>query len=305
MDIKFDINHLLSDKRLILLDGGMGTMLINAGIAKDVTPESWNITNPEDIYNIHDQYYKAGSDIILTNTFGGTRVKLDTKEEGNKVEEYNKIAVSIAKKACPYGKFVAGDIGPTGEFLPPVGKATNELFFDSFKEQAKFLIDSKVDLLYVETMYDIEEAKEAIKAIKEIDDHIPVFTSITFKKTKKGFFTIMGDSVKKCMEELKQFGISAVGTNCTLTSNEMIPLISEIKIVLENLKWDIPIIAKPNAGNPELKDGKAIYPTNDLEFSLDMENMISNGANIIGGCCGTTPEYIRQLALFKKRPLRL
>lgn len=268
----------------------MGSLLLSAGLSSGEPPERWNVTRPEKVREIHQAYFSAGSDIVLTNTFGATRAKLSRKKEEQNVEEYNTHAVEIARSVCPEAAYVAGDIGPTGDFLPPVGNATVEKFQTNFREQARILSDAGVDLFFIETMCDIREAEAAVKAAKSVSS-IPVFVSMTYKKTKRGFFTIMGDSVETCIKRLEPLKVNAIGANCTVESSEMVELIPSL-----NQFTDLPIIAKPNAGTPRLRHGETVYTATPEDFAKDIKRMVVEGASIVGGCCGTDPKYLEKIA---------
>ncbi len=267
----------------------MGSRLIDLGLQPGTPPESWNITQPEKIKQIHLEYFSAGSDIVLTNTFGGSRLKLEAHGHGDKVKEYNTRAVELAKEICPPKGYIAGDIGPSGKFLPPVGSITEQELIESFIEQTTILAEADVDLFFIETMVDLKEAEIAVKAAKRVSN-IPIFASITYKKTKRGFFTIMGNSIEQCSEVLKEAGADAIGANCTISSEEMVDLIP----LIAN-STDLPIIAKPNAGQPQLIEGKTIYLSKPAEFTRDIQQMIKNGATIVGGCCGSNPKFIKEI----------
>ena len=273
----------------------MGSRLIDFGLQPGTPPESWNITHPEKIKQIHLEYFSAGSDIVLTNTFGGSRLKLEAHGHGDKVKEYNTKAVEIAKEICPPNGYIAGDIGPSGKFLPPVGSITEQELIESYSEQTKILAEAEVDLFFIETMVDLKEAEIAVNAAKEASN-IPVFASITYKKTKRGFFTIMGDSVEQCSKVLREAGVDAKGANCTISSEDMIDLIP----LIAN-STNLPIIAKPNAGQPQLVEGKTIYLSKPIEFTQDIQQMIINGASIVGGCCGSNPKFINEISNQIKR----
>ena len=273
----------------------MGSRLIDLGLQPGTPPESWNITHPEKIKQIHLEYFSAGSDIVLTNTFGGSRLKLEAHGHGDKVKEYNTRAVELAKEICPPNSYIAGDVGPSGKFLPPVGSITEQEFLENFIEQTTILAEADVDLFFIETMVDLKEAEIAVKAAKRVSN-IPIFASITYKKTKRGFFTIMGDSIEQCSEVLKEAGADAIGANCTISSEDMIDLIP----LIAN-STDLPIIAKPNAGQPQLVEGRTIYMSIPAEFTHDIQQMIKNGAKIVGGCCGSNPEFINEMSNQIKR----
>jgi 5-methyltetrahydrofolate--homocysteine methyltransferase len=288
----------LIKERIVLLDGAMGSLLISQGLSAGTPPEAWNKTKPEKIQKIHLDYFNAGSDIVLTNTFGGSRLKLAAHKEGRSVEELNKAAVELAIKICPEDKFIAGDIGPSGTFLPPVGTISIKDLEDNFLEQSKYLAEAGIDLFFIETMVDIKEAEIAVKAAKKISN-LPVFASITFQKTKKGYFTIMGNTVEQCVKTLQNAGADAIGANCTIGSSEMIGLIEEINQVAK-----LPIIAKPNAGMPILVGGKTRYPTTPENFAKDIFEIINNQAKIIGGCCGTNPLFIEKITQILQRGVK-
>lgn len=288
LDSKKTILDLVKE-RVVILDGAMGSQLLAAGLQPGTPSEKWNVEHPEIIQRIQKSYFDAGSDVVLTNTFGGTRIKLEAFNQGDKVEEYNSVAVENAHSICPERGLIAGDIGPTGLFLPPVGKATIDDFYENFLEQAKILAENKVDLFFIETMMDIQEAAAAVKAAKKATN-IPIIASITFQKTKRGFFTVMGNSIVDCANILSNLGVDVIGANCTITSEEMIDLVPELRKVTS-----LPISVKPNAGKPELKNGSTFYPTTSEGFSKDIQKMIINGANIVGGCCGTDQSFIEKI----------
>jgi methionine synthase I (cobalamin-dependent) len=275
----------------ILFDGAMGSLLIDAGLASSEIPETWNISHPSQMKEIHASYFKAGANVVTTNTFGGSPLKLETKDLANNVEKYNKAAVDLAKSVRPTDGFVAGDIGPTGKFLPPVGKVSADEYYKSFRTQAQVLIDAQIDLIIIETMYDVREAIESIKAVRSIDTSIPIIATMTFEKRKRGYFTIMGDQPEKSMQKLEDAGANIVGVNCTLDSSDMLDLSREV-IQFSSL----PILFQPNAGQPDVVDGTVTYPQTPKDFADDIQEMAENGIRLVGGCCGTTPEFIQEIS---------
>jgi len=277
-------------ERVVLLDGGMGSMLIGYGLPPGTPSESWNEERPTIIRKIHEEYFAAGADVVLTNTFGGSRLKLAAHGFGEKVEELNRKAVEHARAACPEGGFVAGDIGPSGKFLPPVGTATLEDFQQNFLEQASILADCDIDFFFIETMVDLREAVAATKAAKKVSN-LPVFTSIAFQNTKRGFFTIMGDTVEHCVETLCKAGADVIGANCTIGSDEMVALVPLMRKLTTK-----PLLFKPNAGRPQLVAGETVYPTSPEAFAEDILEIVSLGAQVVGGCCGTNPLFIKHIA---------
>ncbi|MEE9192237.1 MAG: homocysteine S-methyltransferase family protein, partial [Candidatus Aerophobetes bacterium] len=206
-------------------------------------------------------------------------------------------AAKIANEVKPEGKYVAGSMGPTGKFLEPQGEFTETEFEEAYAEQAKGLTEGKADFLLIETQYDLREALCALRGARRVSE-LPVFVTITFNKGPRGFFTLMGNSVTQCIEELEKENVPAIGTNCTLNSTEMVEV---IKIFRENTS--LPLIAQANAGKPSLSiDGKVAYSQGLEDYVRYIPEMIKNGANIIGGCCGTDPNYIKKMAeIIKKK----
>ncbi len=276
------------DSKVILFDGGMGTELIKRGLTSGKIPDMLNIEQSEIISEIHKSYYNAGSNMCQTNTFGSTPLNLKRHGLDNQIENIINKALENIKKVCPPGKLIVGDIGPTGEFRPPVGNATSKDWHLNFSTQAKLLVKG-VDLFHIETVSDIEEIISAVKAVREVSKK-PIIASITYKKTKRGFFTIMGDSLEKCVKVLEKEKVDVIGANCTLGSNEMVSLLKEtVKIT------DKPLSVKPNAGQPRIDGINTYYDQPIKEFEVDIQEIIKIGAKIVGGCCGTSPETIRTI----------
>lgn len=281
----------LVKNRVVLLDGGMGTELIRHGFTQGECPESWNVEKPEIVKKIHQSYYDAGSDVVLTNSFGGSKIKLASHGLKEKCYELNYAAASLVNEVKPSGKFVAGSMGPTGKFLKPQGEFTEEEFEDAYAIQAKALTEGRVDFLLIETQYDLKETLCALRAARR-SSNLPVFVTMTFNRNPRGFFTFMGNSASQCIEELEAKDVPAVGTNCTLDSKDMVNL---IKIMRDTTA--LPLIAQANAGQPVLlSDGNVTYSQNVDDYVSFIPQMIKNGANIIGGCCGTNPDYIKRMA---------
>lgn len=280
-------------ERVLLFDGGMGSMLIAAGLADGEAPDEWSIKRPETLVDIHTKYLEAGADVIQTNTFGATSIKLaaSCRDGAPDTAALNIRAAEIARQALDEfiggGRFLAGDIGPTGEFFPPMGTLSVDEARNAFREQAAALERGGVDLFLIETMYDIREAVEAIRAVREVSGK-PIVCELTMEKKKKGYFTIMGDSPEKASEILVAEGAAVIGANCSITSGEMIDLAGEMRSLT-----DAPLLFQPNAGKPEMDGGKAAYRQDPEEFAADLIKMVKAGANAVGGCCGTTPDFIR------------
>ena len=281
-------NWLEDKSKIVLFDGAFGTELIKRGLEPGKVPDILNIENSDRIVEIHKSYYDAGSDMCQTNTFGSTPLNLRRHNLEDQIQEIIENALNNIKKACPTGRLIVGDIGPTGEFRPPVGEASSEEWHSSFKMQSN-LLNKGVDLYHVETISDLEEILTAIRAIREVSNK-PIIASITYKKAKRGFFTIMGDSLEKCIKALESEKVDVIGANCTLGSGDMLDLVKQA-IDMTN----IPISVKPNAGQPRIEGLQTFYDQPIKEFVHDIQEMINLGVKIVGGCCGTTPETISEI----------
>jgi len=224
-----------------------------------------------------------------SNTFGASYLNLQTYKVENQIREINERALESIKKARPLNRLIVADIGPSGQFRPPVGNANPDQWVSSFTKQANILKEG-VDLWHIETMSDIEEMIAAIEAIKSISTK-PIISSMTYKKTKRGFFTIMGDSLEKCVGIQEDAVVDVIGANCTLGSDEMVHLIKELKSIT-----NLPISAKPNAGQPRIdKNNRAHYDQPIQDFVSDIRQIVQLGAKIVGGCCGTSPDTICEI----------
>ncbi len=277
-----NIRDYLNSERLYS-DGGFGTLLQARGLKPGEKPEMWNLTHPEDITAIHLEYLNAGSDIISTNTFGANPLKFDC------LEEIIGAAFSNAKKAVELsGKekaFVAFDMGPTGKLLEPLGDLPFEKAVEIFAETVKIAEKYSPDLYIVETMNDSYETKAAVLAVKENSDK-PVFVSNVYDESRK---LMTGASPKAMIAMLEGLGADAIGINCSLGPRQM------VDIVREYVKYSsLPVMVCPNAGLPRSVDGKTVFDVDSEEFSVCMAEIAEIGAGIIGGCCGTTPEYIKK-----------
>jgi 5-methyltetrahydrofolate--homocysteine methyltransferase len=280
----------LKDKgKIILFDGAMGTQVIQRGLEPGKLPDLLNIDQPHIIQDILSDYFKSGSDMVQTCTFSSNYINLASQHLDHKLIDLNKQALLNSSIVKAKNKLIVGDIGPSGEYRPPVGSADENKWKKGFEAQVRIL-DSGVDIWHIETMSDIIEMKSAIQAIKEISTK-PIMASMTYKKTKrKGFYTIMGDSVEKCVSILEEEDVAVIGTNCTLGSDQMIELAEQLVSITKK-----PISVKPNAGQPRLEGGRVVYEQPPDDFVRDIKKMIDLGVKIVGGCCGTTPEHILKL----------
>lgn len=280
--------------RPLLFDGGLGSELMRCGLAPGECPESWTMTHPEVIEAIHHAYFAAGSDIVNTNTFGGSRLKLAAyglAEEAACVNEAAaRIAVAVRDREFP-GRMVAGNIGPSGQLLAPLGMADPDEVADAFAEQALALVRGGADLLNIETMYDLSEASLAVEAACRAAGSLPVLVSLAFRPSKRGYRTMMGADPAASVSSLREAGAAMVGCNCEVTAEEMADLVP----VLAELNGGF-TYAQPNAGQPRLEDGATVYDETPHHFAAIVKGFATAGAVIVGGCCGTTPDFIAALA---------
>ena len=272
-------------KQILFFDGGMGTMLQKNGMKGGEIPELININNPDLIKSIHTQYLNAGADIITTNSFGANPLKLNGEASAEAVAE---AAVKLAKEAVNEFKkgYVAFDIGPTGKLLEPTGELSFDDAYESFKSMAIVAENSGADLVIIETMSDTLEAKAAVLAVKE-NTSLPIFLTMTFDETHK---TLTGADVDVMSAMFEGLGVDCLGINCGLGPKQIAELMDRLAKISS-----IPIMAQPNAGLPEIKDGKTVYTVSPDDFAEECTAIAKCGASVIGGCCGTTPEHIEKL----------
>ena len=276
MDIKEKIKN-----QMIFLDGGMGTMLQQSGLKLGGIPEMLNFSDPELITSIHKKYIDAGSDIVYSNTFGANRFKM--AKTGKSVAEIVKAGIANAKKACEgTNTLTAQDIGPIGQLLEPTGSLKFEEAYDIFKEQ--ILAGTDADLIVFETMTDLYELKAGVLAAKENSDK-PVFCTMTFEENMR---TFTGTCIESMAVTLENLGVDAIGINCSLGPKELLPLVKKLRSITS-----LPLIVKPNAGLPDPVSNK--YLVSPDEFLTYMKEIVAAGASILGGCCGTTPDYIKAM----------
>ncbi len=275
---------------VLVCDGAMGTMLQKSGLPTGHCPEEWNVSNPEKVSQIHKQYYDAGADIVETNSFGGNKFRLDFQGHADDVYKFNKAAAELVRSVCPEGKFVAGSVGPTGEFIEPVGMRTFEELKEGFSLQIQALVDGGVDLIIIETMADIQESIAAIQAAESIDTELPVIATMTFEKSANGIHTMMGIKPRIMAEQLIEAGAKVIGANCGMGMEEMAEVISEIR-----QHTDFPILTQANAGNPVWDGKQNVYSESPEERAQAVRKLLELKPNIVGGCCGTTPEHIKAI----------
>ncbi len=275
---------------ILVADGAMGTMLFQKGLKPGDCPETLNLTNPEILEEIAKDFLNAGAEIIQTNTFGASSIKLREYGMEDKTEEINTIAVSCVKKSVKGHAYISGSCGPSGKLIKPYGDVTPESLFRSFFRQIKALVTSNVDIICIETMIDLQEAAQAIKAAKTVSPQIPVMATMTFDKTPKGFYTVMGVSIEKAAVDLQEAGADIIGSNCGNGIENMV----EIALEFSN-STNLPLMIQSNAGQPETREGKLYYSETPELFTEKTKDLINAGVSVIGGCCGTTPEHIKAI----------
>jgi len=275
---------------VLLSDGAWGTLLQAKGLKPGECPELWNITHPNEILDIAKSYIDAGSDIIETNSFGGSIIKLSQYGLSARVREINEAAAAISREAAGKDKLVAGSVGPTGKMLV-MGDITEEELYNAFSEQSKALENGGADIIIIETMTAIDESALAVRAAKD-NTNCTVILTMTFSKTPKGEYrTMMGASPEEMVKVAKTEGADVIGSNCGNGIADMIGIVKAIR----SFDADIPVMIQANAGMPELIDGKTVYRESPELMASYVDELVKAGSNIIGGCCGTTPEHIRKI----------
>jgi 5-methyltetrahydrofolate--homocysteine methyltransferase len=280
-----DLETYLATGNILVADGATGTMMQSMGLPAGVAPELWNVEKPDSVRSLYRAYLDVGSQVILTNSFGGSRIKLDRSGGiGSRAKELSRAAATLAKKEAGDRAYVAGDLGPTGELMEPYGTLSYIDAVDAFAQQAKALVEGGVDLLWVETMSDLSEARAAVEGAKQVTD-LPVFCSLSFTKSGR---TMMGVTPTQAAEGLWPMGLLAIGANCGEGLDIMVPVLTEFKRALPGAL----LISKPNAGLPHLEDGKTVFDLDADAFAAHMPQLIELGARIVGGCCGSSPQHI-------------
>lgn len=273
--------------KILVSDGAWGTFLQKKGLQPGECPEQWNISHYNDVLDIAQSYIDAGADMIETNSFGGNYFKLKNYGLENQVFELNKTAAEISRKAAGADRFVLGSVGPTGKLLM-MEEVTEEELYEAFKAQSMALEAGGADAIVIETMTDLDEAKIAVRAAKE-NTSCEVICTMTFDKIQGGGYrTMMGISPEEMTLSLAAAGADMVGANCGNGIADMIGIVKEIRSV----NAEIPVLIHANAGMPQYCEGQTIFPENPNDMASRVREIIEAGANIIGGCCGTTPDHI-------------
>ncbi|MDR0310956.1 MAG: homocysteine S-methyltransferase family protein [Acidobacteriota bacterium] len=275
---------------IIVGDGALGTMLMQRGLKHGEPPELFNVEKPQVIEEIAGLYLDAGAEIIETNTFGASPPRLRQFSLENRMDELNRAAVEAVRRAVGDKAYIAGSVGPSGKNLEPMGDAEPEQLFDGFAAQIHALAAAGADIICIETMMDANEAVLAVKAARSVNAGIPVIATMTFNKTPRGFFTLMENSVKDAAAMLKDAGADIVGSNCGDGMENMIGIAREFRQCTE-----LPVIIQGNAGLPKNGENGLVYLDTPEYVAGKAAELLKLGVQIIGGCCGTTPEHIRAI----------
>jgi len=270
--------------KVTICDGAWGTELDKLGCPPGFCREQWNIEKPELVEKVAASYVEAGSQIILTNTFGANRYVLSGHNHEDKVAEFNRAGAQISKRAAGDKAKVFGSMGPSGKIIM-MGEAKEEEVFEAFKAQAEALAAGGVDALVVETMTEMAEAKAAVRAAKTTG--LTVVGCMTYDSGKDRTDTMMGVTPEQAVEGLSEAGADIIGCNCGIGIDNYIKVAAKFRAAT-----DMPIWVKANAGMPEVEDGKVVYRMQSDEFAEKVKDLITAGANIVGGCCGTSPAFI-------------
>ncbi len=289
-----DIRFYLAQGNVLIADGATGTMMQSLGLPPGAPPELWNVDEPDNVRTLYRTYLEAGSQVILTNSFGGSRVKLQRAGDmGDRVQELNRAAAELARQAVGEDAYVAGDMGPTGELMEPFGALSYRDAVDAFAEQAGALTEGGVDLIWIETMSDLGEARAAVEGAHRATN-LPVFCSLSFTGSGR---TMMGVTPTQAAEALWPLGLLAIGANC----GEGIKVIEPVLIEFGAALPQAALIAKPNAGLPHLEDGVTVFDLGPDAFATHAPRFVELGARVVGGCCGSSPQHIAALAAVIKK----
>ena len=280
----------IKNGEILVADGAMGTMLFDRGLRSGDCPELLNLSKPEILEEVAQLYFEAGADIIQTNTFGGSALKLSDYGLEDKCEEINSKAVECVRKVIGENAYISGSCGPSGKLLKPYGDTETDILEKAFEIQISALTKAGVDIICIETMTELREATIAVKAAKNIHPEIPVMVSMTFDKIPNGYYTIMGVNIEDAVKGLENAGADIIGSNCGNGIDNMIDIAKQMKALSNR-----PILIQSNAGIPENNDGEIVYPESPSYFEDKTLELIEAGVSIIGGCCGTTPEHIQAI----------
>ena len=285
-----DLRARLARGEALVGDGALGTLVMERGLPPSRPPEWLVLEKPEALVEVARLYVEAGADLVTTDTFGASRLRLAMHGLAGDVERINRRAVECVREAVGGRVYVSASVGPTGRLLAPLGDTEPAEAEAGFAEQAVALAAAGADLFCVETMTDLVEATCAVRAARAAAPRLPVMATMTFERTPRGFFTVMGVPVERAMRGLAEAGADVVGANCGAGGAEMLDLAREI---LRHARR--PVIVQPNAGLPVTRDGRTVYPETPDTLAGHAREMLGLGVAIVGGCCGTTPDHVRAL----------
>ncbi len=274
--------------RVLLADGAWGTEFFKRGLMQGNSPDEWNLSHPEIVKEITTEYLKAKAEIILTNTFGANRFRLEAHGLADKVKEINIAGARIAREVIGDKALVAGDIGPCGKMFA-LGEVSSDALYAAFAEQAAGLREGGADWIVVESMTDVEEMGIAVRAAREAAG-VPVVACMSYNKTPKGYRTMMGNPVESCVSRAEAEGASVIGANCGAGIEDYVPLAPILRGLTK-----LPVWIKANAGIPQIIGGKVVYPLSPQQFASFVPALIDAGVDVIGGCCGTDPRFVREV----------
>jgi 5-methyltetrahydrofolate--homocysteine methyltransferase len=278
----------LSQVDILIADGATGTQLQKAGLPPGAAPELWNVENPDAIRALHRSYIEAGANIVLTNTFGGSRPRLDMEGLGERVSELNVAAAQLAREVAGDQALVFGDMGPTGQLMEPMGTLTYDDAVDVFAEQAAALAEGGVDAILIETMSDLNEAKAAVEGARRATD-LPIVVTMSFDTHGR---TMMGVKPGDAAKELWALGVDVVGVNCGRTLSENLEAVHQMREAVP----EATLMAKPNAGLPRMDGTQSIYDVTPQVMADYAKKFADLNVKILGGCCGSTPEHIEAVS---------
>jgi 5-methyltetrahydrofolate--homocysteine methyltransferase len=281
-------SELLAQPGVILADGAMGTMLMANGLAFGNSPELWNIDEPQRVGEVHAAYIHAGARILLTNTFGGNRFRLQLHNLQERAAELNRAAARLAREAAGSAVLVAGDIGPSGGILAPLGELEPEAAVAGFAEQAASLVEGGVDVIWLETMSSLEEMRAAFDGVRRASAEIPIITTMTFDTRGR---TMMGVTPERAAQTLSDWGAVAVGGNCGNGPEEILEVVAKMRAMAPAAT----LVAKANAGVPHLEAGRPAYGAGPADMARYATAAAEAGARVIGACCGSTPDHLRAM----------
>ena len=275
---------------LLISDGATGTFLQQHGLEPGGCPEEFNASQPEVVRDMARRYIEAGSDMVLTNSFGGSVFMQKKYGYGERVAEFNRLAAEHARSQAPEGRFVVGSVGPTGEFLEPLGPVSEAEMYDAFVEQVKALEAGGADGVVVETMTAVEEAALAVRAARD-NTGLVVMATMVFDKGPRGFFTMMGVTPERAVQSMQEAGAHVVGSNCGNGIDNMVDIARRMRAETDGF-----LLIHSNAGIPAMRNGQIVYPETPEYMAQRFRDLADLGVNIMGGCCGTGPDHIRALA---------